>query len=546
MVKAKSIGISLRLIKPFFNTASALRHGHALRKIDIANGELYVEQNPPNQPSWFVFLEDFAGVKLDSLSSQSCGALLFVEVFLGPPFLPRLMAISFGGGHHSLEPTSLERNFGLKVALNSISSANLRSIDVATMDTTTFQKRIQSNRNADFKGFGVDVERDLLRLAAGVASDQTFARSLAGKDALLINAKMTPNDLTQKCTNSLRLYQSNKYIKDYPWVDYIAPEFDKIETEKLDEEVFSAIVSAIAGNPSDITLALPDITDPQQGFEISYFGAGLRPGKKNRFISLKIDDYIAEIVAGRPSELVDMNSIKTSHEIRFLDQGGASSSLRHRVYDCFSYEIVKNGSTYVLFGGEWFKIDQNFYNAVEASFVGLLPVVSFYPTTTRKNERQLISDLDLDKDLLNLDQVKLSPMGAPGANLEPCDFFCRSKRFIHLKDGHSSGLISHLWNQGMVSAESFVRDGEFRKELREQVKKRQVKFKKSGFETELPKGGARVDARKYQIIFGIMRFRNKRTKQLTIPFFSKVSLRPIADRLKLMGFTVEVHLIERV
>ncbi|MGB6797813.1 MAG: hypothetical protein WBE48_14935 [Xanthobacteraceae bacterium] len=39
--------------------------------------------------------------------------------------------------------------------------------DRDTLDATTFQKRIQASRDADLQGFGIDVDRDLLRLAAG-------------------------------------------------------------------------------------------------------------------------------------------------------------------------------------------------------------------------------------------------------------------------------------------------------------------------------------------------------------------------------------------
>jgi hypothetical protein len=39
-------------------------------------------------------------------------------------------------------------------------------------------------------------------------------------------------------------------------------------------------------------------------------------------------------------------------------------------------------------------------------------------STATKSECEFIAELDAHKDLLNLDQVKLSPANAPGANLE--------------------------------------------------------------------------------------------------------------------------------
>jgi uncharacterized protein (TIGR04141 family) len=96
----------------------------------------------------------------------------------------KTVALAFGTGHHSLNPDAFERNFGLRVVLNSVSRSSLRSLDVAILDATTFQKRIQASRNADLEGFGINVERDLLRLASGVPKDTSFAKSAAGRDVL--------------------------------------------------------------------------------------------------------------------------------------------------------------------------------------------------------------------------------------------------------------------------------------------------------------------------------------------------------------------------
>jgi len=160
-------------------------------------------------------------------------------------------------------------------------------------------------------------------------------------------------------------------------------------------------------------------------------------------------------------------------------------------------------------------------------------------------ERDLIAELDKNPDLLNLDQVKASPAGAAGANLEPCDFLSREKEFIHLKDGHGSAPISHLWSQGVVAAESFVRDETFQRAVRANAIKRQKKAKKTAFELLLPDGRSKPVASDYKVIYGIMRHPYKASKKLGLPFFSKVSLRAAANRIELMGYTIEVHLIEK-
>ena len=168
-------------------------------------------------------------------------------------------------------------------------------------------------------------------------------------------------------------------------------------------------------------------------------------------------------------------------------------------------------------------------------------------STECKNEREFIAELDNNADLLNLDQVKISPTGAAGANLEPCDFLSRTKQFIHLKDGQSSEPISHLWNQGVVSAESFARDEEFRIKLRKEAKKRQKRAPlKAGFEVLLPDGRSKPVTSEYTVVFGIMRAPYATSGQLGLPFFSKVSFRTVANRIRAMSYPVEVHLIKKV
>ena len=50
----------------------------------------------------------------------------------------------------------------------------------------------------------------------------------------------------------------------------------------------------------------------------------------------------------------------------------------------------------------------------------------------------------------------------------------------------------------------------------------------------------------FTVVYGVMRGRYKKSAMLDLPFFSKISLRAIADRIELMGYKVEVHLIEKL
>lgn len=539
--------LSLRLVRQGKSVGDTLRPSHGLQEVEAQGARLFVEQTPAAPPTWFSFISQFSLQPLTPLQSMSCGAVLFMDVTTdGPNAVTRTMALAFGGAWHALDPNSFERSFGLKVALNSISRVNLRNLDVATLDATTMQKRIQASRTADLGIFGIDVQRDLLRLAGGVPTDLTFARSLSGKDVLTLHTRTSHADVVNICERALELFGETIYRKDYAWIDYITPVQEQDRISHLDALAFGELASLVHGGASDLHLALPDILDPDEGHEIAYFGTGLKSGTKQTFLELAIEDYVSQLQAGNFASIADMTALKEGHEVAIVIDGKRDKDHRRRIYECFVYEVTDSGRTYVLFNGDWFAVDSQFHADIERDFKTLLAATPFIASTTSQSEREFIQELDQSSDFLNLDQVKISPASASGANLEPCDFLSRKKQFIHLKDGHSSAPISHLWNQGVVSAEAFVRDAEFRKKLRKEAIKRQRKAHKKGFEAILPDGRSKPTPSDYTVVFGILRSRHKKSGTLGLPFFSKVSLRATANRIQSMTYPLEVHLIEKL
>jgi uncharacterized protein (TIGR04141 family) len=539
--------LSVRLLRESRTIQNALRDDHDLQEAEAELGRLFVGQAPAAPPTWTPFISQFSAGPLPRLVNQSCAAVLFLDIAVdGSPPIKRTMALTFGTGHHALDPDAFERGFGLRVVLNSVTRSNLRNLDVATLDATTFLRRIQASRDADLQGFGIDIDRDLLRLAAGSPRDLTFARSLVGKDALTLHTKTSRADVIDKCKTALTVYHADDYKKDFAFIDFVTPVQQRELLEKLDSLAFADLASLVNGGISDLHIALPDIIDPEEGVDIGYYGLGLKSGAKPAHTQLAIEDYVTELRAGDFNQIHDMAALQASHEVRVIADGEGDKKRKRKIYDCFIFEVTHSGNIYVLFGGEWFAVDKVFYTSVESGFNKLVSANPFVSSTRKTNEREFIEELNSHKDLLNLDQVKLNPEGMPGANLEPCDFLSTAKQFIHLKDGHGSAPISHLWNQGVVSAEAFVRDTKFRKDFRAAAKRRQKQFKKSGFDKLLPDGRAKPIPPDFTIVFGIMRSRYKKSATLGIPFFSKISLRAVANRIQLMGYRVEIHLVEKI
>ena len=536
-----SVALSLRLLK-VASATEALKNDHDLRLMDSAIGELWVGQSPANPPGWVNFLAQLAPAARTELRTQSCAAILFVET--SKP-AKRLFALCFGQGHHSLDESAIERGFGLKVTLNQVSRDRLRTIDSATLDSTIIQRRTQASRNADLGAFEINTDRDLVRLASGSPVSSSFAKALTGRDALSVRAPVAPVAITAYCERALQIYGQKTYQRDFKFIDHIQPVGDPKLRDILDSMAFGELKSLVGGGASDLHLAIPDILAPEEDLELGYFGSGLPSGRKAVFSELAIEDYVAELQRGKFSAIPDMAELRGSNEICVIENGQADREHRRKLYSCFVYEAQHQSETYVLFDGQWYLVDRGFYAEVETAYQSLI-APAFVLSTTAKNEREFIDLLLANANLLCLDQTRASPTGAKGANLEACDFLSTNRQLIHLKDGHGSSPLSHLWNQGLVSTESFVRDAGFRTAFRKAVTDREKLYGKSGFLTLIPNGRRKPVPANFTIVYGVMRHPNARTKSLALPFFSKIALRAVAERLDLMGFKVELHLIAKV
>lgn len=518
-----------------FSKTFAPGSGRALQQrpwLGVEGAQVFVGQIYSNPPSWRNFIAEGSGDLPEDIFTGGAGAVVFV------PVGSRKMAICFGHVHLALDDEAFERQFGLKVTLNTVPRGNLRTLDLATPDAVTFQKRVQASRDSDLQSFGVDMLRDLARVAGGTPGKASFAKFVAGKDSLSITCDVDAGTLQGKCAEILTAYKAKAYQKEFAWVDNMRSVSEKDIVRKLDDKLFQAITALRAGKQAEIHMAPPEIVNYTEGSELHYNGFGSH-GKS--FYSLSIEDYVSELE--RCEFEKGIAEIKQNHHIKAKGEGQETFAEKWRVYDCLVFETrLGSGSRrtdYVLFAGDWYRIDRKFKNNVE-KFFDSIPKTEIIGKTAFLNEQELIADIEATRaDLLKLDQTKINPGGVRYANLEPCDFFSEEKQFIHLKDGHSSGPISHLWSQGVVSAEAFVSDEDFRKKLRSKVRSLSPRFAHL-----LPKASERVTREDYRVVYGVMR-KPYADGTLGLPFFSKVSLQAAVERIEQFGIRVEIELIEK-
>jgi uncharacterized protein (TIGR04141 family) len=512
----KTWQLTVRLLKAGLDVEQSLKQGHSLKECDWTAEEglrLFAGTAYAGEAKWKRLLAEGAA-KLGGLRNSGAAALLFV------PAGGRLMAATFGMAHIFLEPDSFERDFGLKVVLNSVEPRSLRSVDVRTPEEMTVHKRVQTSRNAAAAAFGIDVERDILRSVHGVPRDEEFGSQVNGADSLAITSKLSAADIPAKCAKILWYYGRSGYKKaGFEWVDHIRSVRDPGLVETLDTRLYAAIESSRkSGSPAGLHLAPPEIVEYADFPAVKYTGFRSR----EEFHAIDAADYVAEL--RRLSVKPTLDDIKRKHRVSQRLPGGGFAD-KWKLYDCLVFEAGYKGRFYVLSAGQWYEVSKTFAEQVRKD-LDAIPVGPALPDAQPDDNEEVYNDR-LAASAPNL--IGLHPAQIKGAGwlsgMGPCDFFSAKREFLHIKDEARSSRLSHLFQQGVNSAEAYFTDAAYRRAFKELVAK-----KNAAAAAELPGSEQRPRTEEFTVAFAVIR-KPLKDGSMRLPFFSQVSLRNAAHHL---------------
>lgn len=507
------------LLKEGTSRAAALRDrddvdGFVVPPVDEEQPSLFVVARDARPPWWAGFLDPhIADGDLHDLFNASSSAALLVGAE------GRLFALTFGYGRHLLEPEVLEQDFGLKVVLNTVEPTQLKSVDARTIDELTVHTRRDVSRDSSFSAFELDPTRDLLRAVTGTPLDEALARRLSGSDSVSLNTRAQVPELRELCARLLRAYEAKDYQAHFDFIDYLRPERDAARVRDLEQELVAALRSRAI---DDVHLAAPEVID---WLDIDGFRFSTQPADCELDADPRVSSYL-DSVDGE----VTFDMLKRDLVLPVRSSDGHQIA-GWPVLRCLVYEVQSGEHLHVLSAGEWYRVGLTFKDRVDEEVEQLPELTMVLPEAdpgTDEDEYNLkaaasTGSLCLDK--------KLVYDGGPD-KMEICDLLTRHGGLIHLKHRGSSSTLSHLFAQGVNSAERLLQDPEFRRQAREIVSREDPSFA-----DVLP--ADRPVPEEHEITFAVIT-RSDRPTTLTLPFFSRVSLRTAARRLHTLGFRVSV------
>jgi uncharacterized protein (TIGR04141 family) len=483
------------------------------KNLPTHNAKIFWKTPPSNNtPKWVRNIFPGDRELHEALTTKSIAAVLIIH------YRNKTFAITFGYGRTLLKQDLVEPRFGLKVVLNRVKPDSLRSIDTKSLDGFLSHNREQVPVLSPLTSFGIDIEKDFIKAVTGVSSISSLGETITGADSFFASLEFSLDSYQPILDALIGAYEDTSYRSNFEFVDNVE-EVPKHKADQLNEQLIERITS---NDVDRIWLAPPDIIDWENHGGFSFKQTGIT------YDDIGLDNYLSEMVP----DISRLNTPKLRRD-KILQWTGdyTISNAKWSVYKCMYAEIEDGNKRFILSDGRWFEVNEEFVAKVNSyldanldEWTGTaLPEydtaeMALPDTDKRRGEAKYNHQVALSQSY-TLTDAELITHGGANSSIELCDLY-RPNFYMHIKRYTRSSGLSHLFNQGKVSAELICSDSEFRQ-------KAIAKITSLGGTTNLSE--ARPEMSETHVVFGVV---SAASGALTLPFFSRVALKNSVHFLK--------------
>lgn len=496
---------------------------HTVKRAIGLSGRIFIHNPTLKSPEWKMVLEKLTR---DTISISDNSSNKAVVVF---KYKQRYLSLTYGYGKSMLNEDTIERNFGLIVAANLIDPNKIRSLNSMTIEDTIVDTQKQAVNFSTQDSFQINQNSEILKSVSGAPNLETTAKFIVGSDSITATQKMNIENIKKSIRFYYDTYQKIDYVdKGFGWLNNIKRVKDKTKSDLLNSKLEKDIIdeeSNIVVGPNKI-LDWEDIV----GFYITGLGNSKEPDIS---ISLDYEKYL-RCLRAKP-EIKILNKLKRDKIKAVTDQENHFSI--SSVYDGIVYETTHDNERYLLCYGDWYKVDEDFFNRIRERVESAPSCELVFPAcNTGDGEGQYnLTVEESNENYFSLDKQNYPIPGHGRSKVEPCDILTKDKKFVHVKKGGSSSTLSHLFAQGLVAARLLSNDVGFRSHVNEKVT---GKFG-ADFIKDTDKNND------FEIVYAIIDHRDKDLVD-TLPFFSLVNLAQTLDQLDAMDYNYSLMKIDVV
>jgi len=200
------------------------------------------------------------------------------------------------------------------------------------------------------------------------------------------------------------------------------------------------------------------------------------------------------------------------------------------IRSCLMAEMEYEGELFLLSDSTWFRINKDFAADIDRVVDNIPPASVAFQPYNDANEGAYITRMAGANKALAIMHEKTISAGPGRDRIEMCDLYAHNRVLLHIKRYGTSSVLSHLFAQGLVSAQLLLGDANFRRLAN----------------AELPPShrfadpDSPINARDFEVAFGVVQTQGKVVR---LPFFTRVNLKSNYETLNGLGYHVTLSLV---
>lgn len=500
---------------------------------------VYRRQGNYKKPDWAEKLRKTTGIDISNklLDTLSQGASVLIPVTKNDKNY--MFILNYATGHFSIKKSIINKYFGIYIAHKELidGRASIKRGKSREISTNPINKDRMFGKSIDDENFNILLEdNEVIREVTAYSKDKKqFYHAMVGSYSSLnitLNYELDEDEeyiTIEKLKNSLC-----KLIDIYDSVTEADKKrlFKGLAPVEITDEMKSIISEKLSSNLNDFFFFEPE--NDINLVQIDHFKIG--------------NIVCTDFDINRYAENQELTYQKLENEnVTILDDNG-NELKKWNLLDCLYGEFEANGNVYFISHGELFDINRDKYNDINENVASIedksfslsidginrvnQSIKDYIESGAQKIRKEYCYNKELSSELSAelLDDAN-KHIVVYDTQIEVCDVFVpQEKVFIHSKIRRGPDSLSHLFAQGIVSANAYAQTP------RRYVEAVNSKIQETAKHIDCNWHGSTV---KYIIL-------TNRKMEKKFPFFAKMHLNNVINDLRSKNFNVKLSWEDRI
>jgi uncharacterized protein (TIGR04141 family) len=372
-------------------------------------------------------------------------------------------AMSYGSGYLLVPDELKDQRFGLRFLIRRLDSDQVHDLVRRRPDARGRTDSTLVAAGAPVWTLGVAENVEIIRRIGGKAKDLkvTFsfrddrAVNVEGSVGLKMPFGVDPDALISDIRECERVCREEEPDERLAFIEWIQPVADTIIRTKLDGELDKLLADA-----TEFLVPVVPTSVLEHYNEAHTFTVKIGYGRTESVPTLELEDFLRHTRNQRPGERV--KAVRIGHVyLNAADDEELDSALAIKWLEA---NVSLDAERYFLMDGDWFQIGADYVRTSRDEISRLfpatpsveLPAWSLPAKRTEYDYNRYVAARYRGEYLcLDRNQSVRSPHGAR-SSLEICDLLGSHNELIHVKRAAGSAPLSHLFFQGLISAQSLI------------------------------------------------------------------------------------------